>query len=186
MANTKYDILVKIAKIGEKGNGFWIKDEKGDFYSGFKEYQGKPNLEYEQLMGGNHDTPFKEGDMAVLRIVKKAGVDKDGKDKIFNNIVGVFPGDTTASAGLRKPVDAVQAQTYEKAETPEKPMESRENFGRRLAIHGMVNGLLAAGMAITQIEERLGELLRLENSINKILLGNLDTSDQDMVDGIPF
>jgi hypothetical protein len=77
MANTKTQALIKITKIGDKANKFWIKDEKGEFYSGFKDYQGTQNQEYSELLMGNHGGPFKEGDMATIVYTKTAGTGKN-------------------------------------------------------------------------------------------------------------
>ena len=47
--------------------------------------------------------------------------------------------------------------------------ESQDDFGRRLAIHGMVNGLLAHGMDITAVRAYLPKLITLEDAINEEL-----------------
>jgi hypothetical protein len=43
---------------------------------------------------------------------------------------------------------------------------SQDDFGRRLALHGMVNGLLAGGASVEQAREALKSLLSLEEAIN--------------------
>ncbi len=67
--------------------------------------------------------------------------------------------------------------------TVEKPQqtENREDFGRRLAIHGMVNGLLAGGVLPNDID--IPELIKLEDRINEFLAGKIDDLD---VSDIPF
>lgn len=91
--NKSEEIVLKIDKIGEKGNNYWIQSGK-EFYSGFKEYEGIQNQDYAQFLMGNHDEAFKVGDMALVKFTKKVGVDKKtGGDKIFKNIVGVYPAD---------------------------------------------------------------------------------------------
>ena len=98
MPNNKTESVITIAKIGEKDNKFWIKDQSGEFYSGFKEYQGTQNTEYAQLMLGNHGEPFKEGDNALVVFTKTVGKD----DKIYKNIRGIYPADgPNASEGTK-------------------------------------------------------------------------------------
>lgn len=69
---------------------------------------------------------------------------------------------------------------------PQTPFkENREEYGRRLAIHGMVNGMLAAGIAPHLIP--LQNLIQLEDRINDTLDGKIDDYSQDIdVSDIPF
>ena len=67
-----------------------------------------------------------------------------------------------------------------KKELKENFTESREQYGRRLAIHGMVNGMLAAGIKPTDISlEVISQVDMLENRINNFLKDYEDS-------GIPF
>lgn len=78
----------------------------------------------------------------------------------------------------------------------ESPRESNTAFGQRLAIHGMVNGMLAAGKTPAEVEESLGQLLRLEDAIADALNTPSDYMDDDLptihaddtvnVEDIPF
>lgn len=72
---------------------------------------------------------------------------------------------------------------------------SNDAFGQRLALHGMVNGMLASGKAPAEVEQSLGELLKLEDAIDRALkspsefLGDdLPTIEQETmpVEDIPF
>ncbi len=96
--------LITITKIGEKDNKFWIKDESGEFYSGFKQWKGSNNTEWNLLQNGNHGEPFNEGDQALIEYTKTAGTDKEGNDVIYKNLKAVYPADTTPkSERLEKP-----------------------------------------------------------------------------------
>jgi hypothetical protein len=70
--------------------------------------------------------------------------------------------------------------------------ESRDAFGRRLAIHGFVNGMLAAGATIETVVNDLPALLELEAAIDHALdnfglVGTDRTSGDDVdVSDIPF
>jgi hypothetical protein len=51
------------------------------------------------------------------------------------------------------------------------PERSNDAFGRRLALHGFVNGMLAAGATVETITKDLPALLRLEDVIDQALQG---------------
>jgi hypothetical protein len=51
------------------------------------------------------------------------------------------------------------------------PGHSSDAFGRRLAIHGFVNGMLAAGATIETIKKDLHALVKLEDEIDNALAG---------------
>lgn len=70
---------------------------------------------------------------------------------------------------------------------------SNDAFGHRLAIHGMVNGILAGGKAPEDVIEALGRLLQLEDAIDLALktpsefLGDGLPTDEEMnVEDIPY
>jgi hypothetical protein len=110
----KQEAVITIASIGEKGTKFWIKDTNGEFYSGFTEYQGTPNTEYQQLKMGNHNEPFKEGDQALVVFTKSVGKD----DKIYKNLKSIFP------AGGRTPSQPEKPR-YEAPMSSQRPSEGR-------------------------------------------------------------
>src|SRR5688572_19243908 len=93
MPNNKTEAYINIKKIGERDNKFWVQDSEGNYYSGFKEYQGTQNTEYAQLTLGNHGEAFKEGDGALIVFTKTAGTDKAGNDVIYKNLKGIYPAD---------------------------------------------------------------------------------------------
>lgn len=67
---------------------------------------------------------------------------------------------------------------------PEPFKENREEYGRRLAIHGMVNGMLAAGASPQAIIGQLPSLIMLEDAINEALEGRF--ADPIDVSEIPY
>ncbi len=62
-----------------------------------------------------------------------------------------------------------QGKTTPQGHNNESDRESSKDFGKRLAIHGMVNGMLASGMTPEGVESALPSLLKLEESIDKAL-----------------
>lgn len=58
------------------------------------------------------------------------------------------------------------------------PTESRVAYGRRLALHGFINGLLASGLKPLDVIKYLGELLILEDAIDKKLASPQPVSDE--------
>jgi len=101
---TKIEKLITITKIGDKDKKFWIKDEAGEFYSGFKDWQGADTTEWSLVQHGNHGEPFKEGQQALIEFTKTAGTDKEGKDVIYKNLKAIYPADTTPKPNrLEKP-----------------------------------------------------------------------------------
>ncbi len=63
--------------------------------------------------------------------------------------------------------------------------ESREDYGRRLAIHGMVNGMLSSGQTIDSVMSQVTNLIDLEDHINEVLAGKVDDGEI-RVEDIPF
>lgn len=160
MPNNKIQKLITIAKIGEKGRQFWINDTEGERYSGFTDWQGVTNTEYNQLKSGNHNAPFNEGDQALIEYTKSAGTDKEGNDVIYKNLKAIYPADS-------KPL----AHRVEKA-APRGSGERTDDYishSRRLALHGFVNALLSSGKNIAEVEGMLSALMTLEDEIEKTL-----------------
>lgn len=74
---------------------------QGEYYSGFKSYQGTQNKEYAELLLGDHGEAFQEGDQALVVFTKSVGKD----DKIYKNLRGIYPADST-SRTTNNPVSA--------------------------------------------------------------------------------
>lgn len=65
------------------------------------------------------------------------------------------------------------------------PKGVQDEYGKRLAIHGFVNGLLASGKNPDDID--IQSLLRLENRVNEMLNGKQEVEGFPVDDeGIPF
>lgn len=145
-----------------------IKDEKGLTYTVYKTKQdGATSVAWEQLgkleigssvqIGYVEDTGEYEGKPVTYRTIRS-----------FNSDIG---------SGM------VNAQAQGKTSNTEANRgtrnESGDAFGRRLAIHGMVNGMLAAGLDPVQIDDRvITHLLDLENRIDRML--NEPVAKQEM------
>ncbi len=177
---------IKIESIAIKDGRYSIKDSEGKSFSFFQFKNGtkETTQAYEQLNNGNHNGPFVKGDYAFIGYSENASVARDGQPITYRNIVSIMP----AQGG--------QAEPRAEAPSPSNPggdrepeMESRKDFGRRLAIHGMVNGLLASGEAPARVAGMLQELIKLEEAIDAELNGNSQKSDgSNYPDGdkIPF
>ena len=176
-------IVTKIDKIGEKDNNYWLQCGK-ESYSGFKEYEGERNLDYGQLLEGNHNQPFKVGDTILLTYKEKPGIDKKtGESKIYKNIVSIFPFDGATEPQTPKTATPAQktAPSFTQAPTNEYKQEyteSREAYGRRLAIHGLINGMLASGVKPSEISmEVIMSVDSLEDRINEFLTKGTVSAD---------
>ena len=137
------EAVIRIKKVGEKDNKFWIQDEAGEFYSGFKQWEGANNTEYNMLMFGNHNEPFKEGDMATIKFTKSVGKD----DKIYKNLKGIFPAGLSdairPTSQAEKPHHGANNASSERLNPYQEPRVTRDEFSRRLGIQGHLNALLS-------------------------------------------
>jgi hypothetical protein len=61
------------------------------------------------------------------------------------------------------------AQKSSPGANSEPTRESNEAFGKRLAIHGFVNGMLASGASIETVKGQLNQLIEFEDAIDKVL-----------------
>jgi hypothetical protein len=121
MANAKLQDVITIKKIGEKENKFWIQDTNGEFYSSFKTYEGNNNQEYNQLLFGNHNEPFQEGDTVVVTYTKTVGAN----DKIYKNLKSIFP----VTNGFGVP-NSSQPQEEPRGEAPSASQTTSRNWDR--------------------------------------------------------
>lgn len=67
---------IVISKKGEKDGKYWIKDTMGEFYGGFRDWEGTLTDGYNQFLN------VKEGDNAVVEYSKSVGAN----DKIYRNV----------------------------------------------------------------------------------------------------
>jgi hypothetical protein len=93
--------VIKIEAISNKEDSpkFSIKGDDGNWYSGFKEWQGERKTGYLQLLSGNHNEPFQKGDYA--RISYQIG---EYNGQLQYGLLSMFPADPS--------------QTPPKTETP--------------------------------------------------------------------
>ena len=59
-------------------------------------------------------------------------------------------------------------------------MAPNDAFGRRLAVHGFVNGMLAGGKTLQQVATSLRDLLKLEDAIDHALSSNQPDPNADL------
>jgi hypothetical protein len=158
MPQARIEKLITIKSIGEKGNKFWIKDTDGEFYSGFTEYQGTPNTEYQMLKNGNHNDAFQEGDQALIEYTKTAGTDKEGNDVIYKNIKGIYPADMSPkSARVESP--RTEANRGQSARSTE------DSIIRQVAFKGAVEMAVVGKIDVVAIE-------KYTNAFERIIQGH--------------
>lgn len=176
--------VIKITSIEEDNGRYKIKDEHNKSYSFFKTLSGKDDLTqaYSHFTYNNHNGAFKVGDTVKIGYSEKPGTDRSGKPITYKNIVSFFPAEPSS-----QPV--VVAHPAPVAE----PYESRNQFGKRLALHGMVNGMLAADTKPLEVILELPNLLKLEDAIEAILIKQpatelpiIQQDDDIKVEDIPF
>lgn len=170
---------IKIASIEATNGRYKIKDSEGNSYSFFEKKQDGTNSQaYEHFTMGNFNGPFTIGSSAKISYTENPGKTKSGDNVVYKNITSMFQ--TVESAQIGHPVPVVS----EVSEPVLERNESREAFGKRLAIHGMANGRLAAGTPPAVVGEEIYELFKLEDTIEQALKNrpqeNIDVSD------IPF
>lgn len=147
-------ITIDSVEIKQAKTGNWkyiIKDKEGDKYYFYKDTK---NGESEAFVSFNSLSP-KNGDNLTI------GYNEE--DKTFVNDKGqtINYKDRFIATILRVSNPASQPETRITTHSG----ESREAYGLRLAIHGMVNGLLAGGATPAMVSEMLPELFGLEEDI---------------------
>ena len=168
--------IITIAKIEQNAKTVRLVDQDGDKYTlWIKLSDGSRNTQaYDQ---------FKIADIMVGSTVE---ISFNSENKTFVNE------QQKAIKYTERSVVGFREANYQNAEktAPKReyqttePTESREDFGRRLAIHGMVNGMLASGMKPQDIN--ITDLIRLEDKINEVLAGKAESFDEITVEDIPF
>jgi hypothetical protein len=158
MPQARTEKLITIRSIGEKGSKFWIKDTEDEFYSGFTEYQGTPNSEYQMLKNGNHNDAFQEGDQALIEYTKTAGTDKEGNDVIYKNIKGIYPADTSPKSS-RTQSPRTEANRGQSARSTE------DSIIRQVAFKGAIEMAVAGKIDLVAIE-------KYTNAFERIIQGH--------------
>ena len=157
--------ITEVFTVEDSGTQIKLKDKNkrslGSFFKAKKD--GNPTMAYQQFQ----DMEIKSG--LVVEIGFKEVPYKDG---VIKNIISF-----REAAG--RPVERQQTQNsapqQEIEPLPEEyPTQQKANgqdaFGRRLAIHGLINGMLAGGYKVVDFDMSLiEEVGNLEDKINKYL-----------------
>lgn len=124
----------------------------GNWYSGFKKWEGEDTTVYSQFKMGNHNMPFKKGDQALITYTLG-----EYNGEVVYNLKSMYPSDSPRPAETPRYESNIASQS-----------ESREDYGRRLAVHGLLNGLVGfKGLAITR--EDIQQVIAIEDVINEEL-----------------
>lgn len=143
---------------------FW-RDEKGDQSQAFKAFE---------------EMKLTPGSVCQIEYIEEPENFTNSEGKTINwtkrSIRGIFQ----ASGNPTPP----QVETPRYVANSASQGESREDYGRRLAVHGMVNGLLASGTSMEVVKYQLKDIIQLEDAINEALEGRF--FDRIDVEDIPF
>ena len=163
LLNKTIQISAKEEKLQGGKPVYKIKDEKGLTYTIYKfKKNDSVSVAWDQI------TKLSVGDNVFIGYVENQG-EYEGKTVTYRTILTLS---TDISNGMMNA--SAQEKSFNPEPNREQYQESREAFGRRLAIHGMVNGLLAGGTEIDQIDSGVIEdLLELEDRIDVQLNASL-------------
>lgn len=173
--------VIRIAKIEMDNGRYKIRSSDGELYSFFQFKSGTkiPTQAYEHFTMNNHGEQFTQEDLATIGYTEIVKPDNQGANRIYKNIISMFPSDGVPEAQTVSAAPSQPSPVYVSTD-----VESKEAYGRRLAIHGMANGLLAGGHKIEEVKSNLPQLFDLENSIEKLLSSR---KEEDKIIGkIPF
>ena len=170
LLNATIEIVEMTDKAGQYG---LIKKIKG---KNIESGQTNTSTVYDKKKDGSTSTAWTQlqsimvGETVTVGYAEQQGTMPDGKpftSRIVRNI------DKDMGAGMSNYLEHTKT-----APQPEKPRtgqniasqrESGEAFGKRLAINGFVNSMLASGKTPLEVEQHLEELLSLEDEIEKAL-----------------
>ncbi len=147
-------ITIDSIETKQASTGNWkyiIKDTDGDKYYF---YRDNKNGQSEAFVSFNSLSP-KKGDSLMISYNEedKSFTNDQGKlinykDRFIANIIKSSGGQQTITQQVYEPVE-----------------KGNDKFGLKLAIHGMVNGLLASGKSPQEVSELLPDLFGLEQDI---------------------
>jgi hypothetical protein len=170
LINAVIQLTSKEERAGKFGPMAKLKDEKGLTYTVYKtKKDGTVSVAWEQLqtlsVGDNVQVSFAE------EIVNhpEHGTYTARTIRSFNPDIG--NGMTNSSASK---------ESSNLSHSGASQRGSSDAFGRRLAIHGFVNGMLGAGATVETITKDLPALLRLEDTIDLALSAPLDGANRDL------
>lgn len=145
-----------------KNGRYSVIDQDNQRYSFFTQWEGQNTEPYDQWV----NMQLGQGKNVRINYVEKTGTNaKTGKPVTYKNIYSF----------LEPPQDSAPV-----------PKGVQDDYGRRLAIHGFVNGMLASGASVKLITESLTALLILEDRINEALNGKKVDEVEVDEDGVPF
>lgn len=171
--NTLLNTTIEIQEMSDKLGKFGpIKKIKG---KNIETGQANTYTVYQTKQDGSISTAWTQlqtisvGDTVNVGYVEQSGVMQDGKP-FTSRIVRNFDkdlGNGRKNYVQHNPPAPVQSPSQGQNIAPQR--ESSEAYGKRLAIHGMVNGLLASGMLFPDVIKSLPGLIQLEDEIEKAL-----------------
>lgn len=183
-------------KMASSGNTKYILTEGKDKYYFWRLEKGSEGSVFNSFTGMSDAGTLKKGSVVYIGYTEE-------DESFVNNEGKTINYKSRHIVGLREVGIGETASAPSQAEKPRgganfsSQRGSNDAFGQRLAIHGMVNGMLAAGDTPAVIISALGELLKLEDTIDRALktpsefLGDdlpslsLDENEIDVED-IPF
>lgn len=153
---------ITISSVEDKGIQLKIKDEQGKTYSFFKtKKDGSQTQAFEQFKY------YKVGDRTGISYKEVPFTGKDGQNVTMKNIMGFMPILPETNEQPARPMATPQKDFVSMPEEypTDTPTPTQDSFGRRLALHGMVNARLQTH-TIQQVKAEIDELLALEDFIN--------------------
>ncbi len=178
-----FNKIIRIAQISSDNGRFKIRSADGDLYSFFQFKQGGkvPTQAYEHFMTNNHGQQFNQEDMALIGYTETEGTTKQGQTVTYKNIISMFPSDAESRDLGNKQPQAPKVPSSGQSLTREANIESREAFGKRLAMHGFVNSRLVNG-SVEGVTRELPQLMELELNLEQTLSGQKTINPEE----IPF
>jgi hypothetical protein len=161
--------------------GFWAtrkaKDRNGEVIF---DHHNQPVMEDSAAMTQFKNMGLKKGGTVRIGYVIESYTDKNGVNRESKKIINFQESNEapTVAADRLTPLNTALQPESSRGEAPARSQgTSTDAFGRRLALHGMVNGMLAAGATVDVIARDLKALLKLEDAIDLALNGDAVVSD---------
>ena len=155
------EISMKSVKSGSK---YALKDHEGRTFNFFTTKQDGTDT---QAHAQFKSMGLKVGSTVTIGYVEDSFTTQDGRAGITKKIISF------------RELNGEPSQTAPQTESARGEVKrgqsgnSSDAFGRRLALHGFVNGMLAAGATVDVIKNDLPALLALEDEIDNLLAGGL-------------
>lgn len=134
-------------------NRYSLTDSENNKYSFFTTKQdGSETQAFNTFKTSKNGGQLGVGDYCRISYKEDSKTNQYGKTVVYKTIVS-FLGGIKAPANVQKPITEPKIDLY----------------GKRLALHGMVNGLLASGKLPHEIAPMLQDLINLEEALEKAL-----------------